>query len=91
LSNVFDSTSSFQKTAPPLRITKHRKEIIERRHALAQRIQEARSNAKPSDIFTPDATEEFRQVIRRTFQGPGAPNVRKTIRKGSPWWDGIPA
>jgi hypothetical protein len=80
-----------QKTAPRLRNTTQRKEIIERRHVLAQRIQKARSNAKPGDIFTPEASEEFRQVFRRTFQGPDAGNVRKTIRQGEPVADWHPS
>jgi hypothetical protein len=73
-----------QKAMPRLRTTKQRKEIVERRRALAQKIREARSNAKPGDIFTPEASEEFRRVIRSAFQGPNAPNVRKTIRQGEP-------
>jgi hypothetical protein len=73
-----------QKAMPRLRTTKQRKEIVERRRALAQKIRETRSNAKPGDIFTPEASEEFRRVIRSAFQGPNAPNVRKTIRQGEP-------
>jgi hypothetical protein len=73
-----------QKAVPRLRTTKHREEIIERRRALAQKIREVRANAQPGDIFTPDVSEEFRRVIRSTFQGPGATNVRKTIRQGEP-------
>ena len=73
-----------QKTMPRLRATKDRKEIVERRNALAQRIQETRSKAQPGDMFTPDITEELRSVIRSTFQGATAPAVRKTIRQGEP-------
>jgi hypothetical protein len=73
-----------QKAVPRLRTTKQRKEIVERRNALAQKIRETRSNAKPGDIFTPEVSEEFRRVIRSTFQGPNAPSVRKTIREGEP-------
>ena len=73
-----------QKTMPRLRTTKNRKEIVERRNALAQKIQEARSKAQPGDMFTPDITEELRSVIRITFQGSTARAVRKTIRQGEP-------
>lgn len=73
-----------QKTMPRLRTTKDPKEIIERRNALAQKIQEARSKAQPGDMFTPDITEELRSVIRSTFQGSNARAVRKTIRQGEP-------
>ena len=73
-----------QKAVPRLRTTKHRQEIVERRRALAQKIRELRSNAKPGDIFTPEVSAEFRRAIRSTFQGPNASSVRKTIRQGSP-------
>jgi hypothetical protein len=73
-----------QKSVPRLRTTKHREEIIDRRRGLAQKIRETRPNAKPGDIFTADVSEEFRRVIRSAFQGPNAPNVRRTIRQGEP-------
>ncbi len=72
------------KTVPRLRTTKQPKEIVERRKARAQEIRETRSNAKPGDIFTPEVSEEFRRVIRSTFQGANARNVRRTIREGVP-------
>jgi hypothetical protein len=73
-----------QKAVPRLRTTKKTTEIVDRKHALAESIREARSEAKQGDVFTPEATLEFRQIIRGTFQGPASPNVRKTIRQGEP-------
>ena len=73
-----------QKAVPRLRTTKKREEIVERRRALAQKIRETRSGAQPGDIFTPAASEEFRQVIRSIFQGPSGTDVRRTIRQGEP-------
>ena len=73
-----------QKAVPRLRTTKNRQEIVERRHALAQKIRETRSNAQPGDIFTPAASEAFRRVIRSIFQGPSGRDVRRTIRQGEP-------
>jgi hypothetical protein len=75
---------ALQSSLPGLRTTKLRKEIVERRQALAQKIREARSNAKQGDIFTPEISEQFRRVIRSKFQGSNAPNVRQTIRQGEP-------
>ena len=76
-----------QISLPRLKKTKLRKEIVERQAALAQKIREARSNAKPGDIFTPEISEEFRQAILSKFQGANASNVRKTIRQGEPQKD----
>jgi|SRR5579872_1122841 len=73
-----------QKSMPRLRTTKKREEIVERRHALAQKIRESRSNAQPGDIFTPAASDEFLRVIRSVFQGPAGRDVRRTIRQGEP-------
>jgi hypothetical protein len=73
-----------QKAVPRLRTTKHRKEIVERRRALAQKIRETRATARQGDIFTPEVSEEFQRVIRSTFRGPNAVRVRKTIRRGEP-------
>ncbi len=73
-----------QKAVPRLRTTTHRKEIVERRRALAQKIRETRANAKQGDIFTPEVSDEFQRVIRSTFRGPNAARVRKTIRPGEP-------
>ena len=73
-----------RKALPQQRTTKRQEEIVDRRHALAQEIRESRPDAKQGDIFTPEVSEEFRRVIRSTFQGPNAPNVRKTIRQGEP-------
>jgi hypothetical protein len=69
---------------PRQKTTKARKQIIERRSALAEKIREVRASAKQGDIFSPEASEAFRQVIRDRLQGPGGSNVRKTIRQGEP-------
>ncbi len=75
---------ALQSSLPGLRTTKLRKEIIERRQALAKKIREARPNAKQGDIFTPEIGEQFRRVIQSEFQGSNGPNVRKTIQQGEP-------
>lgn len=73
-----------RKAVPQQRTTKHQEEIVDRRHALAQAIRESRTGAKQGEIFTPEISEQFLRVIRSTFQGPNARNVRKTIRQGEP-------
>jgi len=73
-----------RKMLPQERTTKHSQEIVDRRRALAQAIRESRAGAKQGDVFTPEISEQFLAVIRRTFQGSNAANVRKTIRQGEP-------
>ena len=67
-----------------MRTTKHSKEIVARREALAKKIREERSRTKQGDVFTPEISTDFRRVIQSVFQGPNAPIVRKTIRQGEP-------
>jgi len=73
-----------ESSLPRMKSTKHGKTIIDRQHALAQKIAEARSNAKQGDIFSPEISEQFHRVIQTKFHGAGAPNMRKTIRQGEP-------
>ncbi|PYT33652.1 MAG: hypothetical protein DMG58_06800 [Acidobacteria bacterium] len=73
-----------ESSLPRLKSTTHGKTIIDRQHVLAQKIAEARSNAKQGDIFSPEISEQFHHVIRSKFHGAGAPNIRQTIRQGEP-------
>jgi hypothetical protein len=75
---------TLRKSLPEQRTTKRQKEIVDRRHALAQAIRESRTGAVQGDIFTPEISEQFLLVIRSTLQGSNASNVRKTIRQGEP-------
>ena len=69
---------------PRLKPTKSAEKIAEHQHALAQKLQEARSGVKQGAIFTPQISAQFKLLIRREFRGPEAPAVRKTIREGEP-------
>jgi hypothetical protein len=73
-----------RKELPNQRTTKRQKQIVDRRHSIAEAIREARPAAKQGDIFTPESTVEFLKIIRGTLQGSNAANVRKTIRQGEP-------
>jgi hypothetical protein len=70
-----------RKALPEERTTKHRKEIVDRRQALAQAIRESRAGVQQGAIFTPEISKQFLGVIRNTLQGS---NIRKTIRQGEP-------
>ena len=83
-SQRLDQYLKLRKTLPQERTTRRQEEIVDRRHALAQAIREARAGAKQGDIFTPEIREQFLRVIRSTLQGSNASNVRRTIRQGEP-------
>lgn len=61
----------------PERIQKHEQ-------TLAQKIQDARKDAKRSDIFTDNAKEAFRHEIQKTFAGKHGRTIRRTLVQGSP-------
>ncbi len=69
---------------PRRKNTKQRQEIVARQVALAQKIREARPNAKQGDIFTSEISTQFKRVIGSKLHGANAPAVRKTIRQGEP-------
>jgi len=69
---------------PRLGSKESQEHIVAHQQAFAQKIREARAEAKRGDIFAPEIAEEFRRLIRREFQGPKGPNARKTLRQGNP-------
>ncbi len=69
---------------PRLGSKESQEHIVAHQQAFAQKIREARADAKRGDIFAPEIAEEFRRLIRREFQGPKGSNARKTIRQGDP-------
>jgi hypothetical protein len=70
---------------PPLATTEaDPAKIATRTKALGNGIQQARAGAKPGDIFSPQAAQEFRQIIRGALAGKqGAPS-RDTVKTGNP-------
>jgi hypothetical protein len=73
-----------EASLPRLGNKEPQEKIVERQHAFAQKIREARAGAKRGDIFAPEVAEEFRHLIRRELRGPKGTNARKTMRQGDP-------
>jgi hypothetical protein len=71
------SLPSLKPTDQPEKITSHQQE-------LARRIREARPHARRGDIFSEEAREAFRHVVRAEFSGPHGHGARTTIRQGEP-------
>ena len=70
---------------PPLTTTEvDPAKIAVRTKALANGIQQRRANAKPGDLFFPQAAQEFREIIRKELQGKNGAAPRKTVRTGNP-------
>lgn len=54
-------------------------QIDEHQRALGKLIQEARTGAKPGDLFTPDMRRIVRKLLATVFHGPGGQQVKRSI------------
>lgn len=70
--------------APPLKETKDPAKINASQDALAAKIQEARKNARPGDIFTPPIRAKFRQLMYPETKGPEGRATRAAIKEDAP-------
>jgi hypothetical protein len=59
-------------------------EIANHKRTLAEKIQAARKEAKPGDIFTPDSQRVFRTAIEKAHSGRSAAKIDRTIVQGEP-------
>ena len=53
-------------------------------HELAERIREARKQAKPGDIFAPAIAAMFRRLISQTMQTSEAPAIQASLNHAEP-------
>jgi hypothetical protein len=75
---------SIESSLPALKPTPLPEMIAAHQQALARKIREARPHAKRGDIFSGEAREAFRRVVRDEFRGPHGDGARTTIRQGEP-------
>lgn len=75
---------NLEASLPTLKPTMDAAQIVEHQHALARKIADARRDARQGDIFTHEATERFRKIIRKAFRGREGRLARQTIRPDSP-------
>ena len=59
-------------------------QIDRNQRALERRVREARANAKPGDIFTPEATPVIKRLIASVFEGPDGKQLRASIMDENP-------
>jgi hypothetical protein len=75
-----DSLPKLSKDSTPEAIDKHQR-------SLAQMIQNARRDAKQSDIFTPESQAVITRLLGQVFGGPDGPALKASIMDENP---GIP-
>ena len=76
---------SLEASLPTLKPTKDPAQILECQHALAAKIVDARHDAHQGDIFTHEATERFRKIIHKAFEGPEGHLARRTMQQDTPF------
>jgi hypothetical protein len=76
--------SELQQGIPPVHRKDTPEQIQKHEQALAQKIADARKEAKPGDIFTDNAKQAFLDEIQKVFAGKHARAIRRTIVQGSP-------
>jgi hypothetical protein len=72
------------KGLSPMKQTTEPEKIIDRQHDLAQKLREARHDAKQGDIFTPDIAKEFRSLISLAMAGKNDTDVKKSLARAEP-------
>ena len=91
-----------EKQAPPLKETKDPAQIKASQDVLAQKIAEARKDAKPGEIFTPEIRQLFRRLMYPETKGADGAETKAAlaeekhelkdvkIRINAPYPDGAP-
>jgi hypothetical protein len=59
-------------------------QIQKHQEMLAEKIQDARKNAKLGDVFTTDSQVAFRRAIDRAYSGKSAKKIEHTLVQGEP-------
>ncbi len=76
---------SLEASLPTLKPTKDPSQIVEYQQALAGKIKAARRGARQGDIFTHEATERIRKIIRKASAGSEGRRARKTMQQDTPF------
>lgn len=69
---------------PAMKQSNSTHDIAHREQLVAEKIQSARAQAKPGDIFTPQVAEVFKQLIRDSFKADDGKQIKKSLRHAEP-------
>jgi hypothetical protein len=79
IDNYMELHNRLEKQAPPLKETKDPAQIKASQDGLAQKIREARKDAKPGEIFTPEIRQLFRRLMYPETKGSGGAETKAAI------------
>jgi hypothetical protein len=72
------------KGVGPLKPTENPADIAAGQRTLAERIIAARSDAKPGDIFTPEISRRFRELLAPHLKGESGRDARAIVKDDAP-------
>jgi hypothetical protein len=75
-----------EKNLPPNKLspTKDVAQLERQRKALRDALQQARSNAKQGDLFTPEVAAVFRKLLHSTMTGPSGRKIQASLNHAEP-------
>ncbi len=79
IDNYMELHNRLEKQAPPLKETKDPAQIKASQDGLAQKIREARQDAKPGEIFTPEIRQLFRRLMYPETKGTDGAETKAAI------------
>jgi hypothetical protein len=77
-----------ENTLPKLSKESNPEQIDQHQRALMKLIQEARKDAKPGDVFTPESQVVFKRILAKVFGGPDGAELKASIMDENP---GVPS
>jgi hypothetical protein len=77
-----------ENTLPKLSKESNPEQIDQHQRALMKLIQEARKDAKPGDVFTPESQVVFKRILAKVFGGPEGAELKASIMDENP---GVPS
>ena len=86
-----DLVDGIEKNLPALPAHTEAPQIAAHKKALADAIREARSGARPGDIFTPTVRDRFLKIVRSDVRGPAGKPARTAIQEDNPKKPGVPS
>ena len=72
------------KDSPPIKETKNPADITAAQDVLAAKIQAARKDARPGEIFTPQIRAKFRQLMYPELKGQDGRDAKEQLKEDEP-------
>jgi hypothetical protein len=84
IKQYLDLRKPLKDAAPPLKETNDPAKLTAAQQGLADKLREARRDARPGDIFTPEIRKAFRTLLYPETKGPEGRNTKSAIKEDAP-------